>query len=142
VTVLYELGCKVPPSLFNDVVSCRNHRCRWTRWWLATCGALRTLASLLAYRHLCLQVGLTSPVRFLTAPLSTASWWSIIDNHCHYELSWSSVERNVCHSVNGLCPRTLLADQFVSQPKEYFKLGQTVYARVTEIDAEKVNHIV
>jgi len=75
-------------------------------------------------------------------PLPTACWWLIIDNCCHYGLSWSSVERNVCHSVNGLCPRTLLADQFVSQPKEYFKLGQTVYARVTEIDAEKVNHIV
>ncbi|CAH3149742.1 unnamed protein product, partial [Porites evermanni] len=44
--------------------------------------------------------------------------------------------------IFGLAPNSFLADQFVSEPASHFHIGQTVMAKVTEIDAERQRFLV
>jgi len=44
--------------------------------------------------------------------------------------------------IFGLAPNSFLADQFVSEPASHFQPGQTVVAKVTEIDAERQRFLV
>ncbi|XP_022789365.1 protein RRP5 homolog [Stylophora pistillata] len=44
--------------------------------------------------------------------------------------------------IFGLAPNSFLADQFVSEPAFYFPTGQTVMAKVTEIDEERQRFLV